>query len=300
LLSRYARQAVICYDPDSAGQNAVDRSIPLLLEAGIDVRIAALPQGMDPDLTIRREGLEAFSNIITSAMTFIEFKVMRARLQTDLSQISEKSVLVNNLLNLLTMVSDPVKKRLYLKELAEAVGLDESFVLDLTRKKDGLKPSGNGSASQPEYTPDWEGQVLSILLRRPEKIESTLSELASKGLASEKLIGLLKKLGGIYQDVGRLDGAGLVMKFENQDEQNMLLEALARKDIPDDSLDGAENDEQQLSDYIAKLEQQNLKPRLRALQSEIRQAEKNGDSILVTKLLSQYQKLKSIKPEQIS
>lgn len=293
LLSRYARQAVICYDPDAAGQNATDRAIPLLLEAGIDVKVAVLPQGMDPDLTIRREGEQTFAGIIESAITFIEFKVMRARLMSDLSQVADKSSLVNNILNLLALVADPVKRRLYIKELAEAAGLEETFILDLARKKDGLRPEENQANSQIPEGPDWETEILSILLRRPESIEMVLPELSAHGLASPRLISLLKKLGSVYQDTGRLDGAGLVMKFEDHGEQSMLSGALSRKDLPDDSLDSADNDAQLLSDYMAKLRKQNLKPRLKAIQQEIKQAEKTGDSILVAKLLRQYQELTS-------
>lgn len=296
LLSRYAKQAVVCYDPDAAGQNATDRAIPLLLEAGIDVKVAVLPHEMDPDLAIRREGEPAFAAIIESAITFIEFKVMRARLMSDLSQVADKSALVNNLLNLLALVSDPVKRRLYIKELAEAAGLDESFVLDLARKKDGLKPNGNNQDTPQNNRPDWEGEILSILLRRPENIDAILPELSSQGLASPRLIGLLKKLGAIYQDTGRLDGAGLIMKFEDREEQGMLSGSLAHKELPDDSLDSAENDAQQLSDYMAKLRKQNLKPRLKDIQQDIKQAEKAGDSILVAKLLRQYQELSSGNP----
>ncbi|MDQ7798896.1 MAG: DNA primase [Candidatus Edwardsbacteria bacterium] len=296
LLSRYARQAVLCYDPDAAGQNATDRAIPLLLEAGIDVKVAVLPHEMDPDLAVRREGEQAFAAIIETAITFIEFKVMRARLMSDLSQVADKSALVNNLLNLLALVSDPVKRRLYIKELAEAAGLDESFVLDLARKKDGLKPEGNNRDAPLNNLPDWEGDILSILLRRPENIDTILPELSSQGLASPRLIGLLKKLGAIYQDTGRLDGAGLMMKFEDREEQSLLSGSLIHKDMPDDSLDSADNDAQLLSDYMAKLRKQNLKPRLKDIQHEIKQAEKSGDSILVAKLLRQYQELSSGHP----
>lgn len=296
LLSRYARQVIICYDPDPAGQSATERAIPLLLEAGLDVRVALLPPGLDPDLTVRRQGALAFAGIIESAVSFIEFRVMRARLASDLSQISERSALVNGLLNQLALVADPVKKRLYIKELAESAGLEESFILDLARKKDGLKPSAQPSTAGPTVQkPEWEEDILAILMRRPEYLEAAIPKLG-EGLASPLLVGLLGKLEGIYQDAGRLEGASLLMKFDNQEEQRLLSGALARRELPDDSFDSADNDAQQLSDYILRLRQQNLKPRLKSIQQELKLAEKAGDSILVAKLLRQYQELSSGNP----
>lgn len=48
-LRRLTQTVVLCFDGDRAGQVAAWKALPLLLEAGIDPRIAALPKGQDPD-----------------------------------------------------------------------------------------------------------------------------------------------------------------------------------------------------------------------------------------------------------
>lgn len=48
-LARFAQQAVLCFDGDRAGANAMRVALPLLLDAGLEVRVAALPDGEDPD-----------------------------------------------------------------------------------------------------------------------------------------------------------------------------------------------------------------------------------------------------------
>jgi DNA primase len=291
LLSRYARQAVLCYDPDAAGQNATDRAIPLLLEAGIDVKVAVLPHEMDPDLAIRREGEQAFAAIIETAITFIEFKVMRARLMSDLSQVADKSALVNNLLNLLALVSDPVRKNYYRKEIAESTGIEENFVIELIQKKDGLKPSFTSLGQEVNSENKYEKQILSILLRRPEKIVIILQELSEQKLTSEILTNLLKKLEAIYQDKGKIDGANIVLKFESNEEQTLLLDALADKETQDDSLDSAEVDDKSLFDCIDTMRQLKLKPRREAIMKELIKVKNTGDVILENKLLNEFRDL---------
>ncbi|HAD82333.1 MAG: DNA primase [Candidatus Edwardsbacteria bacterium RIFOXYD12_FULL_50_11] len=291
LLSRYAKQAVLCYDPDAAGQNATDRAIPLLLEAGIDVKVAVLPHEMDPDLAIRREGEQAFAAIIETAITFIEFKVMRARLMSDLSQVADKSALVNNLLNLLALVSDPVRKNYYRKEIAESTGIEENFVIELIQKKDGLKPSFTSLGQEVNSENKYEKQILSILLRRPEKIVIILQELSEQKLTSEILTNLLKKLEAIYQDKGKIDGANIVLKFESNEEQTLLLDALADKETQDDSLDSAEVDDKSLFDCIDTMRQLKLKPRREAIMKELIKVKNTGDVILENKLLNEFRDL---------
>ncbi|HET7099527.1 MAG TPA: DNA primase, partial [Terriglobia bacterium] len=54
LLARYSRRVVVNYDPDSAGIAATERSLNALLEAGFEVKVLALPGGLDPDSFIRK------------------------------------------------------------------------------------------------------------------------------------------------------------------------------------------------------------------------------------------------------
>ena len=294
LLSRYAKRVVICYDADKAGQSAAERAIELILEAGMDARIAIPPAGKDPDQAVREQGADFFAKMIAEAMSFIEFKVMRARELHDLAKVSDKSDMVNAILTLLAKVDDPVKRRLYIKELAEASGLDESFVMDLARKKKGLAPKGVAAEQNENGTksPDWETEIFTILLRRPQLIAGTLGKVQSLSLISTNLSKTLIKLDHLVQEHGVIDEAKLVEKFEDAQAVQMLTEAMANVKLPDDSLDNLEQDQNDLDDYIAKLRQQNLKPRLRDLQAQIKEAESSADNAKVAALLEEYQALK--------
>ena len=294
LLSRYAKRVVICYDADKAGQSAAERAIELILEAGMDARIAIPPAGKDPDQAVREQGADFFATMIAEAMSFIEFKVMRARELHDLAKVSDKSDMVNAILTLLAKVDDPVKRRLYIKELAEASGLDESFVMDLARKKKGLAPKGVAAEQNENGTksPDWETEIFTILLRRPQLIAGTLGKVQSLSLISTNLSKTLIKLDHLVQEHGVIDEAKLVEKFEDAQAVQMLTEAMANVKLPDDSLDNLEQDQNDLDDYIAKLRQQNLKPRLRDLQAQIKEAESSADNAKVAALLEEYQALK--------
>ncbi|MCO5298031.1 MAG: DNA primase, partial [Fimbriimonadaceae bacterium] len=59
LLGRWCRQAVILYDADEAGKKAADRAADILQEAGLEVRIALMPPGEDPDTLLRTQGAAA-------------------------------------------------------------------------------------------------------------------------------------------------------------------------------------------------------------------------------------------------
>src|SRR5438034_3138096 len=63
ILKRYVEEVVLCFDADNAGQNAAVRSLDPLLAAGLSIRVAAIPNGKDPDDFIKQNGGEAFREI---------------------------------------------------------------------------------------------------------------------------------------------------------------------------------------------------------------------------------------------
>ncbi len=77
LLRRFVERVILCFDADTAGQNAVEKSLPALFTAGIEVRVAHLPQGEDPDSLIRGKGVKAFQERLAQAKDFFEHTIQR-------------------------------------------------------------------------------------------------------------------------------------------------------------------------------------------------------------------------------
>jgi DNA primase len=73
LLKRYADEVVLCFDSDSAGQNAAVRALDSLLASGLAIRVATIPSPHDPDSFIRQSGNDAFQELIAKAAGFFDF-----------------------------------------------------------------------------------------------------------------------------------------------------------------------------------------------------------------------------------
>jgi DNA primase len=77
ILKRYADEAVLCFDSDEAGQNAIVRSLDHLLASGLAVRVAVVPRPHDPDSFIKANGGEAFRQLIEQAEGFFDYYLNR-------------------------------------------------------------------------------------------------------------------------------------------------------------------------------------------------------------------------------
>jgi len=75
LLRKYADSALLIFDGDAAGRKAALRTGALFLEAGIPVRVAALPPGDDPDSLLRDKGADVFRAALDAAVSLTAFQI---------------------------------------------------------------------------------------------------------------------------------------------------------------------------------------------------------------------------------
>lgn len=74
LLRRFADKIVLLFDGDNAGEMAVNRAVELFLTQPIEIAIATLPDGLDPDEFLLEKGAEAFSELLASGQDALSFK----------------------------------------------------------------------------------------------------------------------------------------------------------------------------------------------------------------------------------
>lgn len=82
-LRRYCEQVVLVMDGDAAGQKAADRAIEVFLTGDLDVSIAVLPPGTDPDEMMKSGGLGAWDQVMSHAKDALAFAFDRVQARLD-------------------------------------------------------------------------------------------------------------------------------------------------------------------------------------------------------------------------
>ena len=83
-LKRHTQKIVVNFDPDAPGANAAERSINLLLEEGMQVRIMELDGGLDPDEYCKQRGAAAYQERLEGAKGYFYWLADRARARHDM------------------------------------------------------------------------------------------------------------------------------------------------------------------------------------------------------------------------
>src|SRR5262249_46339823 len=91
LMGRFVPEVVMNYDPDTAGQNAMRRSIDLLLAKGLRIRILHLPERLDPDDFVRKHGRAVYEKLILDAPYFWQYLMSEGSKRYDLDNPAMKA-----------------------------------------------------------------------------------------------------------------------------------------------------------------------------------------------------------------
>jgi DNA primase catalytic core len=128
-IARYADEVVMAYDGDDAGRAAAERSLPILLGAGLTVRMAMFPNGEDPDSLRIKEGKEAVGRALAGAVDAIWFDIEKKIPPNTAREPRLQSQAVKAVLELLRPLRDRIVRDGYARRAAQRMGVDEAVLL---------------------------------------------------------------------------------------------------------------------------------------------------------------------------
>ena len=165
MLRRYTENVILAYDADSAGQTATMRGMDILHAAGCSVKILSIPGSKDPDEFIRRNGKEAFQELIQNALPATDYKIKLLQNRFDLTKTEGSLAFLQAAAKVLKSLG-PIEADLYIKKIAAEARISEGAIrmevygegakssgrsTELQRKKpqsQGMEPNDIGSRMQ--------------------------------------------------------------------------------------------------------------------------------------------------------
>ncbi|WP_303395473.1 DNA primase [Intestinibacter bartlettii] len=149
LIRRFAKNVIISYDSDQAGQNATLRAIDILLKADIKVKILNLKDCKDPDDFIKKYGFDGYKKAIEESDYYIKFKIDLLKNKYNLKNDTQKMNFVEESTLMLKKLKSPIEKDLYAKYLSDLTNIS----VDSIRASIGIKVSRNyNNKNNAKYT----------------------------------------------------------------------------------------------------------------------------------------------------
>lgn len=188
IIKNMTNNVILCFDGDSAGEKATISAIELLEDTGIDIKIVRLPNDMDPDEYIIKEGKDSFLYQISNATNLIDYKMELLKKNKDFGNIKDISSYVNSALKELVYEKDDIVVELNLKKLATSFDIDYD---NLVNKYEKLKNDNNNKDSY-------------VKVNKPKKVYNRYGQaecyLIYYMLKDEKVINMVEKRVGYFPD----------------------------------------------------------------------------------------------------
>lgn len=191
LISRYAKEVILTYDADEAGQKALQKAMTLFDQTDVKVRIPALVGGKDPDEIIRTYGRDKFKGMLEGASNETEFRLLALRRQYNLATTQGKIDFIGGALQILATLP-PVEQDLYVSRLSEELGVERQNMK--VQLQDLVARQGNRREKR-EFN-----RIVQENMRKAARETMATDASLRKLRAEDRLISLLLR----YPDCSRL------------------------------------------------------------------------------------------------
>jgi DNA primase len=288
LIRRYTNNVVLVFDSDKAGELATLRALDLLLENELKVKIAKLPQGLDPDSLVREQGSEAFLKIINDNVAFFDYKVNFLKNTHDIESIEGKTKIAQEMFSTIQKLSSEIEKYEYLKKLAYALGIKEEILIAefkqfFSKNYSGWQKKQNILAVK-EPLSVTEKVLVKFMLTNSKAfsiIKKNFTEEDFTSLLARKTVSYFLKN---YPENEKQSCSKFLGNIEDKEISSFVSMILMDDDTP--------LDEKIFKESILRLRQRRLKVLKEKLRQEIKAAETAGDKQKLSVLMGKYGSIK--------
>lgn len=246
LLGRYTKNATLVYDADSAGSKAALRGVDVILESDLDVRVAELPRGEDPDSFVRKNSGDAFRKLVENALSFIDFKACAYQAEGKFDTPEAKAEAVRSIVHSIARIPDELKRSFYLKSVAEKYDIYESVLfreLDRAtrtfRRETRREPAVQTVPviDKPLYdaplradVPAADRDLLKLMLENGgEMIRFVFDHVTIDEFRDERARSIVQRILDQYEHTGRFEANSLINELENETSKSIVTNLLFTK-----------------------------------------------------------------------
>jgi DNA primase len=294
LLGRFSKNVVVNFDPDTAGANATERTLGLLVSEEFHIKVLTLEAGFDPDLFVRRKGREAYAQALKNAQNYFDYLIERARSSFPVRSPEGKVKAVNFLLPHVQRVPSRIVRDELAREIAQKLAID-SAVLSQELRHAATKRSSTQLKAPAEAQVTQAERILIRALASAGQVQAEGGRLSARdgvdeefdparqaqfALSSERLHdglateGLLDAL--LRADLAETGADPLSLPLPEADQRRLAATLMQEdEELTPELLEGA----------IEALRRRHLQRRQRQIQVQIAEAERRQDSAVLGQLL---------------
>jgi len=289
IIHRFADNVVIAFDRDNAGNTATARSVDILKDEGLSVKVSRYEGGKDPDEALKAKGAESFIKAVNEAIPWMEYMIANTLSKYDLNGIEGRAKAVKAVAMIIAQEKDEFVQKGYIKHAAEKLGF-------------GMEEVSSEVKRHGFYSKKGEALSLKKSVEKPSskivKAEECLIKLSvnNKGIMDmfkgsitwQEFTGINTKIiAELLQstEIDEKDVTHFMLDNLPDEDSKKLFSKIMMNDYP------AENAEKVARDCVNTIKVHHLKSQMENLRGEMMAAEKEGKLENVSMLHKEFKDL---------
>lgn len=292
LLHRYTDNIVMLFDADAAGQAAMVRSLDVLIEQGMNVKVASLDAGEDPDTFVRKFGIEQFQKRIQEAKSLFDFKLEWLAKQFDPKNIEQRAQICKQMMATIYKIPNAIIRHGYLRQLAERLQVPEEILLKEGKATESIRFNKEKGESKAVVKPmvnkplsSVDRQILSLVFNDLSLLTVLKENITPEDCEDRRVAVILEKFYESDLTEEHFSIAGLLNQVDDQEVQKIILDISAQENV------AIKDPKRILLDCVGRIKKDRLRNRRQTLSELIRQAEMSGDVAKLEGLKEEFNNL---------
>ena len=262
LIKKMAKEIILCFDGDEAGNKATLACGDELIKLGISPKVIRLEENLDPDEYILKKGEKAFKLKIENATSFVSFKLANIKNKYKLSDPDELANYINEIINELNKIDDDILKNILIKQIVKDVDIDESLINNkLNVAKNPQKRIRRENTKKQNRYEIAQRNLLYHMLEHKEVIKMYNNKVTFMPKKEYRI--LAREISLFLKDNGYINISDLIDYIEGDEEISNTINEVQKANLKQSYT----NDE--IADYIKVIKEYNIKTETKRLKEEI-------------------------------
>lgn len=262
LIKKMAKEIILCFDGDEAGEKATKSCIEELNKIGVTPKIVRLEENLDPDEYIQKYGKETFQRKIDNPINVMDFELSYLKKGKDLSSAEDTAKYINEIIKEINKIDDEILRETTIKKIVDETKIDEYIIRKHLKQKDKKEVKKEIKQEQTSKYEKAEKNLVYYMLKSEEVIRMYDKKITY--MPDKEYRQLAREISAYYKNYDNISEADFIDYIEGDEE---LTNTIKKINV---NMTKEKINNEEIEDYINVIKEFNTNSAIRQLQEKMK------------------------------
>ncbi len=262
IISKMAKEIILCFDGDKAGEKATLSCADELIKKGITPKVIRLEEGLDPDEYIKKYGKEKFEIKLKNPISIMDFKLSHLKQNKNLNSVIDEAKYINEAINEINKINDDILKEITIKKIVSETNISESLIREKITTNKPVIPKTKQIKIKTDKYEVAQRNLLFYMLKSSEIVKMYQNKVTY--IPNKEYRCLAREINSFYKENGFINEADLIDYVECDEEILNTISKIENSNLKENYTIN------EIEDYIKVIKDYNIKNETKRLKEQMK------------------------------